>query len=530
MNLKEKIVSAVFDVVNTRFEGVDISGVTIEKPGHLDQGDYSVPVMAWSKIIKRDPYFIASEIKDGLKENKEFSDNFSKVECAQPGYINFYISKDNIQKQISEIIKGGAVKFNDIGKNEKMNVEFISVNPTGELHIGHARGAFYGDVLCNVLSASGYDVVREYYVNNAKHSTQIKSLGKTAKGEGEEYKTEYLDKKISENKSEIKSMDDGEAGYFLSGIIQKDISEFLDKKANIHFDVWKEEEDFYGEDAGDMDKTMNVLKDAGLVYESEGAVWVATSKIGAEKDDVIIRSNGDNTYFFADIAYHLNKVSRGFYNLINIWGADHYGHINRLCSVLNKVVAKSEFNIKIITSQLVRIKGGEKLSKRKGNIITMEEMVDLIGVDVARYFYLVKSLNTQMEIDLDVASDKSNNNPLFYIQYTNARICSIIKKTEEMGVKVDDCDISEMDDGEMELARKLVKSLDVVERVSQDYQVHNLSSFVFDLSHQFNQFYRDYRVIDGDNVNKDRLALAKATGIIICSVLDIMGISHPDSM
>ncbi len=503
----------------------------------MDQGDYSVPTMKWAKFLKKDPYFIASEICEVLKEDKEFSKNFSKIECAQPGYINFYISKENLISDVKKILNNITVNFTQTSNRKKINVEFISVNPTGELHIGHARGAFYGDVLCNVLSAVGYEVTREYYVNNAKHSSQIKSLGKTAKGEGEEYKTKYLDDKISLNKQSIDKINDyGEAGYFLSGTIQKDICDFLENRAKIYFDVWKEEEDFYSKNIKAIENTMQLLRKANLVYEDSGATWIKTSKIGGEKDDVLVRSNGDNTYFFADIAYHIDKIERGFDNLINIWGADHYGHIKRLCSALSSAVGQidknKKFQIEIITSQLVRIKGGEKLSKRKGNIITMEAMIDAIGIDVARYFYLVKSLKSQMEIDLDDAADKSNNNPVYYIQYTNARICSIIKKAQSMGYDNDNFDSLEKlnNKGEIDLMRKLIRVTDVVNEVSRNYQVHLLPSFVFDVAKEFNQFYRDYRVIYEGNINIDRLLLAKATSTVICSVLDIMGISHPESM
>ena len=536
MTIRDTIRDVVFGVVKD--DGIKKKDIVVEIPAGYEHGDYAVPVMRWAKVLKKDPYTIATDIREKLLDSKRVSANFDEIEIVKPGYINFFVSNAIRIDHISTILGKHSPQFTQAGKGKKINVEFISVNPTGELHIGHARSAFYGDVLCNILSISGYNITREYYVNNARHSAQIQSLGKTVKGKCTEYSSDYLDDKISRYHEELAGLDsDGDAGHFMSTVIQEDIQKFLEQKADIHFDVWKQEQDFYNTAPDAIQKTLELLKSAGLVYESEGATWLATSKLGAEKDDVLVRSNGDNTYFLVDIVYHLDKVERGFNRLINVWGADHYGHIQRLSSAVDAASKRIDdtrtIDLNIITTQLVRLTGGEKLSKRKGTIITMSEMLDVIGLDAARYFYLGKSLNTQMEIDLDVASQKSNNNPLYYIQYTNARICSIMNKARELGVEPDNASLigeTLSDEAEVRLAGALVKVVDVVEDAARDYQVHSLPSFTFELSKQFNQFYRDMRVIDDKNVDTKRLALARATSIVICSVLDIMGISHPESM
>ncbi|MYE38579.1 MAG: arginine--tRNA ligase [Candidatus Spechtbacteria bacterium SB0662_bin_43] len=528
---------------------------TMKHSSRLDHGDYSLPIMELAQYSNATALEVAQQLCALLQENEAFSSYCSRCEAVAPGYINFYLAPSALIRQAHDTFKNTSPRFVQVGKGEKLNLEFVSVNPTGELHVGHARTAFYGDVLGRVLSASGYDVTREYYINNAQHSVQIQELGKTVQGEGESYKGEYLDTKIAQHRDEIERCKSyAEAGYVMAGAIQKDIAAFLEQKAGIAFDVWKEEEDLYENNGRAIREVIDLLKsrvqvseeqmteddemfDSGtmgdLVYESEGALWLRTKELGLSQDNVLVRSNGENTYFLADIAYHVDKLKRGFTTLIDIWGADHQGHKPRLSAAVQEVYGEdiSPFQFHILIAQLVRLKNGEKLSKRKGTIITMSDMIDAVGVDVARYFYLTKSLNSQMEFDLDLATQTTNKNPVYYIQYTNARICSIVKKAEECGERPEPSALDELHtEQEMRLLRSIVRTPDVVEEVAQHYQVHLLSSFVLEVARQFNQFYRDCRVIEDGTVHKARLALVATTGVVLQSTLDLMGISHPDSM
>ncbi len=503
--------------------------VLVETPSDIKRGDYAFPVMRAASFLGADPILTASKIRESLLKNEEIKSLFSNIEVAPPGYINFYRSRENVLAQALEFLRNNSIKFFNVGRGEKINIEFVSVNPTGPLHIGHARSAFYGDVLSNVLSVSGYDATREYYVNNAKTSSQIKSLGKTALGRGQEYKGEYLDSKISLYKEELsKIKTDSEAGYFLAGKIQEDIRSFLQEKAGIIFDVWREEEGLYKENA--LSETLEVLDKSGNVARSDGALWLK-SDAAEEKDNVLVRSSGEYTYFMADIAYHLDKLKRGFSKMINVWGADHHGHIARMKSALN-LLAGNEAELKILTTQIVRLKGGGKLSKRLGSMVLFSDLLEGVGVDAARYFYLTKSLNSQMEFDMEAATAKSNKNPVYYIQYTNARICGIQRKAEsEYGARVDFSSIKNISEGrEFEMARFLIRLVDVVGDTAKDFHIHRLSEYVFEISREFNQFYRDYRVIDGRAVRPERLALVALSGLVLGSALDIMGISHPEKM
>ena len=421
---------------------------------------------------------------------------------------------------------------------KEVNIEFVSVNPTGELHIGHARSAFYGDVLARILGKVGYSVTREYYINNAQASAQIKELGKTALGKGEQYNTAYIQQKVQERKSEIeKCKNEGEAGYVLARHIQQDIKEFLEQKAHIRFDVWTEEQRLYEKKwflgKNKVQKTLQALEKSGKVFKKDGALWFKWGE-GEKQESVLVRSNGENTYFLADIAYHEDKVERGYNRMIDIWGADHQGHIKRLQQAMS-ALERPEPNI--LTSQLVRLKGGEKLSKRKGNIVTMADLLDEIGEDAARYFYLNKSLNSHIEIDLELAKKQSQENPVYYIQYTHARIVSVLKKAgvyeKEQDLASDNLEktIGELEQAEKDVLRLCLRAEHIVEDVAQNYQLHRLCSYALELCRAFNGFYQTYRVIDEHNkAHKGRLLVVATTGVVIKELLDILGISAPEIM
>ena len=497
----------------------------VERPARHDQGDWATSVaMVLAAATDKKPKTVAKILRDILAKDELIAASFARVEVAPPGFINFYINDEKLIRGVSDVLRKGHPATTNVGKGVKLNLEFLSVNPTGELHVGHARTAFYGDVLARVLASSGFSLTREYYINNARQSAQIKELGKTAMGHGTSYKGPYLDKKLKECASALSKIKDAsEAGYLIATAIQKDIRDFLATRAHIEFDVWKEEEELYADN--EIEKTFAELKKKDFVYEKDGAVWLASTRVGDTQDQVLVRSSGENTYFMADIAYHRDKARRGFTKLIDIWGADHQGHVRRMKAAMGIFGIK---DMEVLIAQLVRLKGGDRLSKRKGNIISISDLLDVVGEDAARYFFLTKSLDSQMEFDMELASAKNQKNPVYYIQYTHARICSIRKKA---GVKIKPATLTTLkEEGELALMRVLSQYQDVVEDAARDYQVHRLTAYALELATAFNQFYRDLRVIDEGVVHEGRLALIDATGITLRSTLELLGIAAPEEM
>jgi len=512
--------------------------IKIERSNREGQGDYSTSIaMQVASSSGRKPKTIAKVILEQLQKDEKLLKIFSEIKVASPGFINFYFSNEYLKQQVSYILKTNNFGSVNVGRGEKLNLEFVSVNPTGELHIGHGRTAFYGDVLANILSFANFDIKREYYINNARQSAQIKELGKTALKKGTSYKSPYLDEKLKQYSSKLKNIKTASAaGYFLAGKIMQDIEKFLHEEAKIKFDIWKEEEGLYKNNL--VTNTFNELQKKKLVYEKEGATWLRTTKYGDSQDQVLIRGSGESTYLMADIAYHRDKARRGFKKLINIWGADHQGHVGRLKAAMKSFKIT---DLDILISQLVTLKGKMRLSKRRGNVISLHDLLKEVGLDVTRYFYLTKSLDAQMEFDLELAREQSQKNPVFYIQYTHARIRSILKKvqnaTDSNKFSVSKKNMNELKEyGEMKLIKELVAFPDIIEDIAHDYQVHRLTTYVHELAQIFSQFYRDFRIIEDNpsstafNINKGRLALAIATGLVIGKSLKLLGINAPEKM
>jgi len=523
------------------FPEFDIPEIKVEHPEEKIHGDYSTNIaMIIAKQIGKNPLEIAENLKSEILNLK--SGFFDKIEIAKPGFINFFLSKDFLQKQIKEILKVGE-KFGQlkIGKNIKTNVEFISANPTNQLHIGNGRGAFWGDCLANVLEKAGFKVTREYYINEAKTNTQIKLLGQTAVGEGTTYLNDYLRLKIKNQKSKIKNLIRkiknkeeiyAEAGYLLAQEIQKDIKEFIEKKLKIKFDQWFPDTKLYQESK--IEKIFNWLKEKNYLYQKEGAWWIKTSKFGDSQDWVVIRSKeegGEPTYFLCDIAYHKDKIDRGFKKIIDIWGADHQGHVRKMKAAMKMIGFKGDLDLLI--TQIVRIKG-LKISKRKGEIIPLEDLINEVGLDVARFFYLQKSLDTQMEFDLDLAKEQSEKNPVYYVQYAHTRICGILRKikTKSEKLKMTTKNLKILNHpSELELIKQLIRFPEVIEDCAKDYQLQRIPQYALDLAAVFHQFYRDCKVLaENDSLQKARLGLILATKIVLKNTLNLMGISAPERM
>ncbi len=492
-------------------------------------GDYSTNIVFF--LVSKEktlPKEIAKKIKEKLIEYKDI---FEKIEITDNGFINLFLNKKWLQKKLEVIIEEkenyGRIRQKQL---QKIQVEFISANPTGLLHLGHGRNAFYGDVLARVLEYAGNNVQREFYVNDAKQSTQIKELGKTALNKGNQYKGEYLEKKIKELKEKLKNTnDESEAGYFIMREILTDIKKTVDK-LGIKFDKWFSEQDLYNDNA--KENLLEEFTKKELIYKKDGAFWLKTSEYGDDKDRVIIRSDGSTTYFFSDILYHKNKIKRGFNKIINIWGADHQGHEKKMQALMKILKFKGELCIPII--QMVRLKtkeGPQKMSKRAGTAVDLEWLVKQVGSDVVRFMIISKDISTQMVFDLEVAKEKSEKNPVYYLQYALVRCKSILRNAEDKREKAENIELLKEKE-ELGLIKQLIKFPDLVKKVTQNYEIHHLTTYGINLAKKFHRFYKNCRVIDEENkqLTIARLKLVRATEIVFENLFDILGIEKLEKM
>ena len=527
------------DVKNSGHIGLKVE---IETPERKEHGDYAAKVYRiekrWTDSSGENeshsnmPQEDYEKIILDIKKDPDFQRYFEDAKFAFPIFINFSLSQKYLQEQIKDIIKQGD-KFGHLsfGRDKKVQVEFISANPTGPLHIGNGRGAFFGDCLANSLAKAGFTVYREYYINNAKANNQIRELGRTVLGRGTTYLTKDLKLKIRKLKPKLKKItDEGNAGYLLAKIIQEENKNFIGKKLKIKFDTWFSEENLYRKSR--IKKIYELLKKKKLIYKKEGAEWLKVLSFDAPKDEVIIRQTGEPTYFLSDITYHQDKFKRGFSKIIDIWGADHQGHVPKMKAAAKMLGFKGDLNILI--TQIVRLKG-EKLSKRKGKIITLAQLVEEVGLDATRFFYLMKSLNTQMEFDIKLAKERSQKSPVYYIQYAHARICSCLKK---LGLKPDIKKLSKSKTfnllyhpGELSLMKEIMRFPEIIEDTAKDYQVQRIPQYAIELATAFHQFYRDCKVLsEVEGLREARLALILATKQVLRNTLDLMGISTPERM
>ena len=516
-NLIEKIIKEKIDF-------------TVEIPEEKTHGDYATNVaLLLTGKLKKNPMEIAEQIKSKIKSNL-----FKKIEIVKPGFINFFLKPEFLQGQVKEILKEKE-KFGEIniGKNEKVQVEFISANPTGKLHLGNGRGGFTGDVLANILEKAGYKTQREYYINDGKSSKQVQALGATGLGKGNIYLNIYLKDKIKKLKTRLnKIKNEGEAGNLLGQEVTKDIKVFVEKKLKIKFDNWfSEEKELYKNKKAD--KIFKLLKTKKVIYEKDGAQWLKTSKYGDDKDRVIIRKTKEPTYILSDLTYHYNKFKeRKFDKVINIWGADHFGYIGRIKAGV-KMLGINPDKLDIIITQLVRLveKGKEvKMSKRKGEYVTLEELIDKVSLDVARFFFLMYSADRHMNFNLDLAKEKSEKNPVYYVQYAHARICSILRKATSHKLQATSLSLL-THPNELALIKELIKLPEIIEDTAKDYQVQRLPHYAINLATAFHRFYTDCQVL---GVKKDlenaRLTLILVTKTVLKNTLDLMGINAPEKM
>ena len=497
----------------------------VQSSRYSKQGDYATNLaLIIGKEEKIPPLELAQKMAKAFNQSKHF-----RVEAVAPGFINFTLTQSFLNQQLVKISEAGNFDLNLFkGKNfPRIQVEFVSANPTGPLTLGNGRGGFIGDVLANVLSSSGFEVIREYYVNDV--GQQILQLGHSVLGkEPIIYRGDYIEKLRSRFKGE---KDPGLVGTEAAKIILNDMIKPALQKIGISFDVWFSEQDIYRQ--GKVKEIIQNLKKAKLVYQKEGAWWLATSQFGDDKDRVMIKSSGEKTYLAVDIAYHQEKFQRGFDKVIDIWGADHYGHIKPVKAGLQALGYElSQFEVIIV--QMVRIiKKGKiiKMSKRSGSYITLLELVEEVGNDVARFFFLNRRPGSHLDFDFDLAVKKSSENPVYYIQYAHARINSILQKIngQEKLTKVDFGLLN--NPSEVNLIKQLFHYPEIIQEISRDYQVQRLPQYAHRLAQDFHQFYRDCPVIKAEpNLRASRCQLLSLTQKVLYQSLALMGIKAPKKM
>ncbi len=549
-NIKIQIEKAVRDAVTKA--GFETDTVEIEVPANKANGDFSVnTAMKLTKIAKRPPREIATAICDAMVTEGTYID---RVEIAGPGFINFYLNDnwryDGLGAVLAEGENFGRTK---IGNGKKVMVEFVSANPTGPMHMGNARGGALGDTLANSLAWAGFDVTKEFYVNDA--GAQIEKFANSLearyiqelKGEdavefsedwyqGEDIRVharnfieihgdKYLECSSDERKEAL-------VAYALELNI-KGLEEGL-AKYRIFYDVWFRESTIHAN--GEVAQTIEDLKKSGITYEKDGALWIKTTEFGSEKDEVLIRANGIPTYFAVDIAYHKNKfATRGFDKVINVWGADHHGHVARMKGAMDAIGIDSS-KLEIVIMQLVRLmRNGEvaRMSKRTGKMITMNDLIDEIGCDAARFFFNLRQAGSHLDFDLDLAIAQNSDNPVFYVQYAHARISSIIRTLEAEGITLGEKpDFSLLTtEEEKTLIEKIISLPDEINQVADTLEPSRLTRYVLDLAALFHSFYNSCKVNSGDaDLTQARLALVLAARTVIRNVFGILGVTAPEKM
>ncbi|MFS0644746.1 arginine--tRNA ligase [Siminovitchia sp. 179-K 8D1 HS] len=546
--LKQEIRSAVLKAGLAAEE--QIPEVVLEKPKDKSHGDYSTNMaMQLARIAKKAPRQVAEEIRDHLDGSKA---SIEKIDIAGPGFINFYMDNSYLTDLVPAILEQDhQYGRSNSGKGEKIQVEFVSANPTGDLHLGHARGAAVGDSLCNILDMAGYDVSREYYINDA--GNQIHNLALSV--EARYFQALGIDKKMPEDGYHgqdiiaigkelaekygdefVHKSEEERIAFFRRYGLDFELAKLKDvlEQFRVSFDVWFSETSLY--ESGKVAETLELLRKKGHLYEKEGATWFRSTDFGDDKDRVLIKNDGTYTYITPDIAYHLDKLNRGFDKLINIWGADHHGYIPRMKAAIEALgFDRDRLEVEII--QLVHLyRNGErvKMSKRSGKAVTMNDLIEEVGLDAVRYFFAMRSADTHMDFDLDLAVAESNDNPVYYAQYAHARICSILRSAEEKGFSVEkDIDFSSLtSEKAMELLKKLGEFPQEVAEAAAKRIPHRITNYIFDLASAFHSYYNAEKVLNEDRPKETRarLALIKAVQITLKNALTLVGVSTPEKM
>ena len=554
-NLRTLIIEAIGKAITAgQLPSEPIPDFTIEVPADRSHGDWATNVaMVSAKAFKLAPRKIAEAVASHIVLDNSY---FKSCEIAGPGFLNFFLNEQFYVDVVKEVIaEGDNYGHSDFGQNKKVMIEFVSANPTGPMHMGNARGGALGDCLASVMSAAGYDVWREFYVNDA--GNQIEKFGNSLEARylqmylGEENvpfpEDGYQGEDIKDRAAEFAAINGDKFIHVDSHIRQQALIEYALphniekmqkdlKKYGITYDQWFLESTIHKN--GELQETIEELTKRGYTYEKDGALWYKATEFGSDKDDVLVRQNGNPTYFAADIAYHRNKfVKRGFDLCIDIWGADHHGHVARMKGAMEALGLDSS-KLDVILMQLVRLtQNGEvvRMSKRTGKAIQLGDLLDEVPVDSARFLFNMREANSQMEFDLDLAVKQDSQNPVYYVQYARARICSILKALAADGITPYPCTDEELRlltaPAELELIRHLSAYTSEIIEAAKDYDPARITRYVITLATLFHKFYDACRV-KGDNphLTNARLTLCIATSTVICNVLNMFKSSTPESM
>ncbi len=520
--------------------------VILEIPKNTKHGDIATNIaMTISKSVGKNPREIAENIVSQLKSNNDST--FQEITIAGPGFINFKLNPKIYLEQIKTIIENENYGKSNIGKNKKALVEFVSANPTGPLTVGHGRGAVLGDTISNILEWNGFMVKREYYFNNAGRqmrllgesvkSRYLESCGETLNFPEDGYQGEYIQDIASElYKQHNKSKKNESSEVFFKDVAEKSVFNTIKsslKKIGLEFDSFFNEDDLY--ESGAIDDVIKDLRQKKIIYEKDNAIWFNSEKIGREQDKVLIKSSGEPTYRLPDVAYHKNKFKRGFDRIIDIFGADHADTWPDVLALVGELGCDTD-RVTVLIHQFVTLtEGGEKvkMSTRKANFITLDELCDDIGPDVLRYFFIMRGINSHLNFDLNLAKNQSDENPVFYLQYAHARICNIIKRANGFGHEINLKANLDLLDTEIEqlLIRKIIQFPELVENAGNLLEPQLIANYLQDLCTIFHKFYVLNKVISDDlNMTAARLVLTETSRITIKNGLTILGISTPERM
>ena len=535
MDVRGSLIEAIQKALLELTVDLSLDEIQLERPANSDHGDWSTNIaLAISKTLNRNPRDLASEIAIALEHQSPA--HVEKIEIAGPGFINFKLENSWLHDVLTQVVDAGIENWarHQIGENKKVIVEFVSANPTGPLHAGHGRGACFGDSVARLYQRCGYLVQRDFYINDRGTQMKLYTESLAAKASDEEipidgYKGEYIQEWAAEMPQ---GADPFEWGYQRALRSHREALEAL----NIYFDNWFSERSMV--DSGAIEETLTDLRNADAVFDSDGAVWLQSTNWGDDKDRVLVKSDGEYTYLLPDVAYHRNKFDRAEV-LVNVWGADHHGYITRMHAAMSALGHKPE-DLKIAITQMVRLqRGGQevKLSKRTGDIVELSEVIEEVGSDAARFTYLLLSVDSSQNFDLELVAQQVNENPVFYVQYAHARIHSIMKKSQEAGITrspLSEINLSVLDHpSELALLRSLQELPTVVLRSTQEVAPHRITNWSRDFASLFHSFYHDCRVFGEDidsSTTQARLWLVEAARIGLVISLDLLGVSAPTEM
>ena len=552
MDIKSVLTEAIIKTAKEAIaDGVVKEGtlpeVLLEVPPKKEFGDFATNfAMQSARALRCNPRVLARYITENLD-----CPYVKRAEIAGPGFINFYLDPDWVYDMLAQIVEAGK-NYGNLPKasDEKIQLEYVSANPTGPLHVGHGRGAAVGSALANLLKAAGYDVEQEYYINNAGNQMNnlarsvnaryLELLGQvcefpedgyhghdiidTAQRIINKYGDRFLQMEEAARLEEFKTI----AYQEKLAALKEDLERF-----NVRYDVWFSEKTLH--ENNKIKESCDMLLEKGYMYEKDGALWLKSTAFGDDKDRVVIRDNGVPTYFAADIAYHANKFGRGFDRVINLWGADHHGYIARMKAAMQCMGYRPE-QLEILILQMVRLlRDGQevKMSKRTGQSVTLNELIDEVGTDAARFFFVMRSIDSQLDFDLDLAKKKSNDNPVFYVQYAHARICSIMRQVAEAGITVQGKGNYKLltEPVEVDLIKKLGEYPEMLGSAAKERAVQHVAHYVYDLAGLFHSAYNQCRILGVNaELQQARLAMVMAVGHVVRHALSILGVSAPEKM